>query len=383
MLCKSIINIVENRQRLSLIFFIFFLFSINISFGATPLSQKKWSSITTHDLIFSYQAINRIVPYTFFQSEPGLHKWLKNGYSQALDEANTVSSYKTYKIVMKKYIEGFNIEHLEIDFHSQHSSNHVTKKQKVLQVVTHPFSENSIWIIIPSFQAGEKTFNHPRLEKSLKKLIADLPRYRNKNLLVFDVRGNGGGSDVLSRSLIVSLYSKQYLRSLGPSFIWNQQWRVIDSLVPEASHFFGHHAKVLAAMKQGYRLYESSFWPVSYGQQENKSFQHWPNPVKAHVVILADNRCGSMCYQFTRTLLELPHTVLVGQSPNVMERLTNPVSIILPSRQATLHIGTREMMSPAYAFGRRLIPKYQYSGDLNNTRAVEKWILTLYRAKEL
>lgn len=244
-------------------------------------------------------------------------------------------------------------------------------------MVSHPFLKNGIWIKILSFQAGDKSFNHPQLTQTLIKLMKDLPLYRNKNLIVYDVRGNGGGSNKLSRPIIVSLYSKKYLRSLGASFIYNQKWRYIDSLAPEALKFYGDKSKILAA-KQGYRLYEGSFWPVIYGQEKHQTFQRYPNPVKAHVIILADSRCGSMCYQFTRTLLDLPNTVLVGQPPDVMDRLTNPRSVILPSRKATLSVGTREMLSPAYAFGRRLMPHYRYYGNINNTPAIEKWIMQLY-----
>ena len=101
------------------------------------------------------------------------------------------------------------------------------------------------------------------------------------------------------------------------------------------------------------------------------------------MIILADKHCSSMCYQFTRTLLNLPNTVLVGQAPNVMNRLTDPTTVLMPSHKATLHIGTREIISPAYAFGHHLQPKYQYLGDINNTPKLEKWIAKLYRDKKI
>ena len=140
---------------------------------------------------------------------------------------------------------------------------------------------------------------------------------------------------------------------------------------------------MLRAAKQGYRLYETGFWPVNYGQKNIQHPSKKPNPVKARIVILSNASCGSMCYQFTRTLLTLPGTVLVGQAPNTMDRLTNPVAVPLASHKAILYLGTREMISPGYAFGHALIPSFRYEGNLSNTPAVKQWILRLYKRKKI
>ena len=110
--------------------------------------------------------------------------------------------------------------------------------------------------------AGYKYYHFPQLSKTLKRLNEVLPQLRHKNLIVFDVRGTIGGSDKLSRPLIVSLYSKQYLQSLGPSFIWNNKWRFIDSLAPDARSIFSDDRSKVVAAHEGYRLYESTSWPV-------------------------------------------------------------------------------------------------------------------------
>ncbi len=353
------------------------------AYADTVSPQNNWSSMTTDDVNFTYKAIKRIAPYTYFQSEPKLGKWLLKGYKKALDEAQTSSSYSQYKTILSRYLKGFNIEHLSISFPDYVGPGQLKKPSRIVKVTSRPFLKNGIWIKIPSFMAGSKHFKFPQLSKTLKKLNDELPQLRQKSVIVFDVRGNGGGSSALSRPLIVSLYSKQYLQSLGPSFIWNKKWRVIDSLAPDARSFFNDDRSMVVAAHERYRLYESTFWPVWYGQHKQETIQHASNPVKARVIILADKLCASMCYEFTRTLLDLPNTVLVGQAPNVMNRLTNPTSVLMPSHKATLHISTREIISPAYAFGRHLQPKYQYLGDINNTPKLEKWIAKLYRDKKI
>ena len=353
----------------------------NSCYGANSSSKKSWASLTQQDVKFSYEAIQRIAPYTFFQSEPELSAWLKKGYTQALAQAEHASSYDTYKAVLQKYINGFNIEHLEVSF----QANKLTRpsnKQKINTVSYRKFLNNSIWITIPSFQAGSG-FNHPKLEESLQRLTVILPKFRNKDLIIFDVRGNGGGSSDLARPLIVSLYSKEYLLSLGSSFIWNQKWIYIDSLFSGSDEYYSSNLKYKRAMEKGENLYEGNFWPIFYGQNTNQSFNKQINPVHAHVIILSDSRCGSMCYQFTRTLLDLPNTILIGVTPDTMGRLTNPYIIELPSQQANLSIGTREMIAPSYAFGHDLKPKYTFKGDITKDSDVRKWIFNLYQNHKL
>ena len=352
-----------------------------ICYGANLSSTVDWAKVTQKDLDFSYQSIQQIVPYTFFQSEPQLEDCLKKGYANALKQAKAASSYKAYKAIMDNYVNGFKTEHLEISFHPNNMGRH-TKRTKTCKVDYHGFLNNSVWITIPSFQAGSG-FDNPQLEKTLKKLINILPTFRNKDLIIFDVRGNGGGGSELARPLILSLYSKKYLLSLGSTFIWNQKWIYVDSLFPGSDKYYAGNVKYSDARKKGEKLYEKSFWPVFYGQNSNVFVNKVNNPVHAKIVILADSRCGSMCYQFTRTLLDLPNTVLIGNSPDTMGRLTNPMAVLLPSHQATLYVGTREMIAPAHAFGFRLQPKYTFTGDGHSDSDVKKWVVNLYEHDKL
>ena len=57
-----------------------------ICYGANLSSSVDWAKVTQKDLDFSYQSIQRIVPYTFFQSEPQLEDWLKKGMRTLLNK---------------------------------------------------------------------------------------------------------------------------------------------------------------------------------------------------------------------------------------------------------------------------------------------------------
>lgn len=129
----SIRTFFMSPKRFFLKLSIFFLVNSSICVGETSLSKKNWPSITTRDLNFTYNAIKRIAPYTFFQSDPKLGKWLLDGYKKALNEAKSTSSYANYKMVMKQYINGFKIEHLYINFHISTESQHPSKKAESLK----------------------------------------------------------------------------------------------------------------------------------------------------------------------------------------------------------------------------------------------------------
>ncbi|HEY5800012.1 MAG TPA: hypothetical protein VIT92_07315, partial [Burkholderiaceae bacterium] len=99
------------------------------------------------------------------------------------------------------------------------------------------------WITLPTFNPS------PTQEAELKKITADLAGLRNANLIVFDVRGNGGGNSRWGYDLLAALYGPDYVRARfdddkDDSYA---EWRVskinhaylADVLVPKVTRQFG------------------------------------------------------------------------------------------------------------------------------------------------
>jgi hypothetical protein len=336
--------------------------SANIFATILSKADNDWPATTKTDLQFIQSKIQATVPYTFIQSSTAFQKQLHEGFIRAISASSKVANYIQYKHVLENYIDGFQLEHISIHFFADKA------KTQHKQIEVKPFFKDSVWVSITSFQ----TTKNAALIKQFQSLIKSMPQYRKKKLIVFDLRQNGGGSSEYSRPIIVALYSPEFLRSLGQHFIWNQPWVKLISLNEQTIKRI-HNASMLNAYKNGERLYEMVFWPVEYGQTVPLK-KKIVNPVKATVVILSDMHCGSMCYQFVRTLTQLPNTVLVGQAPDIMDRITVPISFDLPSKLGSVAIATEEIVCPAYAFGQKITPKYLYSGDITDTSKVERWI---------
>jgi hypothetical protein len=304
---------------------------------------------------------------------PPYKTWIEEGMIQSLRLAKNVTSHSEYNAVLMRYIKGFKIEHLFLTFSQSKPSNTTMRKQQLAFVENTP--GNGIWIRLPSFD----TDNNMTLANSLKKIIRSMPNYRNKSYIVIDTRNNFGGNGTFARPLMISLYGEKFLKSLGPDFIWNKKWVQLDILSPallavlknqssEQTLYLQYKKRYLA----GQKFVRKSTWPA-YSSYQDRQFK-MKNPVRAKIILLTNKKCYSMCYEINRTWLQLPNTILLGQAPNTMGLITNPVPHRI-SHYVTLYLASSIYLSPISAFNNKLVPKQLYSSDINNTVAVKAWVM--------
>jgi hypothetical protein len=331
-------------------------------------SKIDWPDVTQVDLKFIHSKIKETIPYTFIRNNVTFRQQLEEGLMNSLSAAKTVTDDRQYQRILQNYIQGFHIEHLSIHFTTPQKQVKQTDLRSKISIT--PFLKNSVWIKLHSFD----TYNHPELIKPLQSLAKQMPIYRQKDAVIFDMRHNAGGSSQYSRPLIVALYSAKFLRSLGSCFLWNHPWQTLITLNPHTIKQYADEPNMVNAYKAGEKLYHRSFWPINYGQRSVVKNDISKNPVHAKVIVLSDSSCSSMCYQFVRTLTKLPRTILVGQSPDTMDRITTPIPFELPSHLATVYIASEEFIFPADAFGKTLQPQYSYVGDLMRESQIKHWV---------
>ena len=336
---------------------------MSICFGHTDY----WQSVTVRDLNKIHAVLQKdsIIPYVKALSEQS--RWLNVGYDASLKKSTTVHSYHDYMNTLTFYVNGFKQPHLYLAFKNQFNKK-IDKSFYIKQ-----FKGKIFWIRLQNFEPQN------RLQaKKLNQIIDTIRQYRNASYIIFDVRGNPGGNADYYRTLLKNLYGKDYLRSLGKGFLWNQRWHQIWRVSKENINALSQAPfieKLQQAFRAGKTLYHE-YWYIL--NPAGKSDKH--NPVKAKIAILTDGESYSSAWLFTRVVLQLPNTVQLGQPTGINSYYSEPRAIAL-HHGLMLNFPMGANLTPDAHFGKRFAPEFHYVGDMSNDKLVMPWVLKVLKGK--
>jgi hypothetical protein len=181
------------------------------------------------------------------------------------------------------------------------------------------FGTGNHWISIPTFSPSGKKADQ------LESIIAALDKLRTAKVVVFDVRGNGGGNSQWGNNIVEKLYGKKYKdyrESLRPNNSY-VEWRTspenlkyLNKVVPGLKERFGAESSIyrvfsavankMAGGKSDQLLRQPEFDDLKPSTNISKA----TSPVKAKVFFLTDGHCGSACLDFADKLLNMGKRVV-------------------------------------------------------------------------
>jgi uncharacterized protein YcnI len=245
-------------------------------------------------------------------------------------------------------------------------------------------SGDGLWVSVPSFNDNDAT----TLER-LKTLAGLAPQWRNAPFVVFDVRGNGGGNSYWGKQIVSGLYGDRFFQALTSSMFDKQyvQWRVskdnithVERIAANQRQRAGDDAaktweKIAAGMKVALDRGEPLF--RLQGDDSSAPPEKAEPLFKGRMFLLTDGRCGSACLDFADLVRALPNAKHVGLT-------TFADSVYMESRSVTLPSGIARLGFPVKVYRNRprghnepYVPAVIYPGDINDTDAVERWILAM------
>jgi hypothetical protein len=354
--------------------------SLIIAIGLLAYSQEcnsnnyacsPWSQLAHQDLEVIYDTIqkNASAPVTY--QTDNFKTWYQAGFKKALAITPQANSYQEYVKALHYYVDGLQTPHFYLKpllFTKQEQSQN--SSESIPQFAVKSFGKNSIWISIPNFTDNNK----------LSLLAKKIRKFRHKNILVLDMRGNSGGSNKYGRQIIFNLYGLKFLRSLGNKFPlnqeWIEQWRVSSGNLKAASERKGPEfvQQMQTALQQHQQLILYRTRLIPFSQQPTSSVK---NPVTAKVFLLTDQRCFSACWHFTRETTSIPGVTQIGQPTKVGGYYGDVRSINLPSGIMQFTFPMKTFINPTAHLDTSFKPKYYYLHDMNNERALQSWILQI------
>lgn len=247
------------------------------------------------------------------------------------------------------------------------------------------FGDNGAWVRIGTMMAmTEETAGQYRT------LIERAPSLRDKDFVVIDVRGNGGGMYNWFMAFLRGFYGQPYADHFARARLEIANSMLVVSPTGTDDPGFSAEASRIevppdppmadaltpAEIRQlpnGMRLVlaRPPVESISYPRRPP------PNPVRARVYLLTDYGCGSACLSFVDEMMRFPGVIQIGAETHIDRRSGGwPEGFELPSGLATMRMGRMVREGRRRGENEAWIPSIRFAGDIADTEAVKRWVLT-------
>ncbi|WP_292051185.1 MULTISPECIES: S41 family peptidase [unclassified Brevundimonas] len=213
-------------------------------------------------------------------------------------------------------------------------------------------ADGGFWISTPTFDGNPEGPKYPLLRGVIETMNARQSDLRNAPYIVFDLRGNTGGSSNWSRQMAQALWGDEWISVHKPKPSEGVDWRVSEANYNAMAEFgeqlraTGANPEVLryidimtAGMKKAMEA-NQIFWREDLGQTEapEAAVSDPELVVKARVFALTDAQCASACLDALDTW-KAAGAIQIG-------RETSADTVYMDVRVAELPSGLAQMAVP-------------------------------------
>ncbi|MCE5990464.1 S41 family peptidase [Pseudomonas sp. NY15349] len=227
---------------------------------------------------------------------------------------------------------------------------------------------------------------------SLEKMLDTLGTLDDAKLVVLDTRGNRGGNSLVGARILSALLGEQFVESLSQSSRSYAMWRVsplalatLNSALAGMESDYGKHSeayKFVAGMRKSMSaaLVKREDWlrqPETSSIDQDRFKDSSPKPFKGQLVLVTDSFCSSACLDFADAVLAVPGTTHFGLSTSGDTLYIDIGSHVLPSG-AQFWLPLKVWRGRVRGNNQSYDPQYVFDGDINDTPAVQKWVLSYF-----
>ena len=248
------------------------------------------------------------------------------------------------------------------------------------------------WIRLPTF-SGDSA-NTARTMALASAMKQDIERIRNARLVVFDVRGNGGGNSANGSRLVSELWTTGMRSQHGaPSEPIEIAWRASADNIAHWQRYADENAArgevgkgnaangrsvvngLSQARARGDSLMTTRFRGRNPSTVRDPARTARPSLFPASVALLSDGTCASACLDFADEVLSMPGTSVLGAD-------TGADGLLMEIRTAPLPSGLMSIAVPMKAYVNRKRGYLEaYKADVRfdgpwTDEAVIKWVLS-------
>lgn len=252
------------------------------------------------------------------------------------------------------------------------------------------------WIRLPTFQPRGND------AERMREIVDGMAELRDAERIVFDVRGNTGGSSVWGNEIVANLFGPEVLRWVECQHegtgAW-AEWRVSEKnlarvieVQPEIGENFGQDSPVFAVFSQLRGNLEKALeagetWVRQPEVPDEGGDLSCPETapeslVRARVVLLTDGACGSACLDFADELLLMPDAIHAGTPTGADTVYMEIRDVPLPSRLGRVSCAMKVYRNRSRGHNEPYVPAHRFDGDMTDTEALQEWVRTLASTAE-
>lgn len=240
-----------------------------------------------------------------------------------------------------------------------------------------PFGNNGAWVRLGVFA--------PDLEaaRAYHTLMDEAPQLRDKSVIVFDVRGNGGGPYDWFMGVIRALYGPevaahyaQARTEITPVFVHPITYGTADrksrvdplDTPPDTELEATYTGSKEITSPGGAKVYQLVRVPRPTGGPAPA------NPVHARVYVLTDYGCASACIGFVDEMLRIPGVKQIGTDTYVDRRSGSPAVFPFPSGSGSISAPMMTRDGRRRGENEPRVPSIRFDGNIDDTAAVRRWV---------
>ncbi|MCL2888238.1 MAG: S41 family peptidase [Elusimicrobia bacterium] len=353
--------------------------SLTISFfafcAAFAQTETNWAQTAVTDLDYMYQMYRDNHGGAADPDNPGFKKKLDKEYKHARGLALKAKTEYDYQKALVSLLAPFKDVHMRVDFNNKIYP--YTFKRVVDETLRHPtsvesFGGNNAWIYMNTFESSDRTCRD--IFEAYSKLAPELEKLKNKDIIVLDLRYNVGGCFGIGDIILSALYGEKYVDAAkNNSYHSAIHYLRATPWVAQSMADTGDSVENVNTMKQAIKDGQ----PYMEGWKGSGVLTSLPaTDLKARVYVLTDQYCVSACLNFMDTVKET-NAVQIGRETNKDTRYVRGNRAALPSGLGRIIIAYERISGRYRKDNEAYKPDYKFKDDMNDTVALQNWILEL------
>lgn len=242
--------------------------------------------------------------------------------------------------------------------------------------------ERGFWVELGGFDGDPDSADGVRLTPLKAEIASRADEIRAAPLVVFDLRGNNGGSSSWLRAMAESLWGAAWVAAHAPRSS-GVEWRASAGNLATIESYKAQLGDDPEIMKWLVRITDGLTATRAAGQElwlqadeDDRPAAPASTPMRARTYVLTDYGCASACLDAV-DLLKALGAVQIGQETSAdtvyMEIRSQP----LPSARVTARVPMKVYRGRVRGNNETAVPEHAWTGSLSDTAGIEAWVARL------
>ncbi|QQR53716.1 hypothetical protein IPH25_02525 [bacterium] len=331
------------------------------------------------DLNFIFQVTVENHPGIYNTEDPEFSKRLIRAYVTA---AVDLINHKEQQATIKNFMSSFEDPHFRVAYQSNKKIDNLVPVSR--SIFFKQWDDlKTVYIAIPTFDLDGAQKN------GMENLIQVLPSMRDNRYIIFDIRGNGGGSSFWGQKICQALFGKDYIQAKTYEYEKSTyaRWRAskancnyIRSVLPLIEKAFGVHSteyknvlKIQKGMDDALSK-DHIFYDAYLKDEYSEDITPAECQCSAQIIVLIDQNCASATLDFLDRITSASSCTLIGSETGYDTVYMECRKEILPSKTGALFLPIKVYKNRKRKNRERYKPTIKVELD-RPEQAVKEWFL--------